>query len=164
MSTCSTDAIMDDAEMWIQQDLDDLDWEYEQGLVCVPPPALPPIDSLSPLADDVVMDIPPYRPRPEAVWCSICESWQGGPLQQRDHIVGKKHRKNCKRIRASEIMRIVAIMIAQKYLLEKEYREKDHHVRTGVIVANKVARSMSFTWVLSALARRIMNDGHLCHP
>ena len=65
MSTCSVNAVMDDAEIWTQQDLDDLDWGYEQGLVCGPPPAPPPTDPLDPPAKDAVTDVQPCCPRAE---------------------------------------------------------------------------------------------------
>ena len=159
ISTCSTDAVMDDAEMWTQQDLDDLDWEYERGLVWGPPPAPPPTDPLNPPTKDAVTDFQSCCPRPEAVWCDVCQLWQVGPM--RDHLTGKKHRRNYKKIRAGEIMRIVGIMIARKFLMEREYRKKVCHVRTGIIVANRVARSMSSAWASFSLARCMIDDGLL---
>ena len=159
MSTCSTDAVMDDAETWTQQDIDELDLECEQGLVWGPTPAPPPIDPSNPTRRNAVANIQPFCPRAEAVWCNVCQMWQIGPM--REHLIGKKHRRKYEKIRKNENMRTVGIMIAQKFLMEKEYREKSRHVRTGVIVANKVVRSMSSAWASFSLGWRMMDDVHL---
>jgi hypothetical protein len=33
---------------------------------------------------------------PRSIWCEECEGWLNGVTRWRDHLIGKKHKKNCK--------------------------------------------------------------------
>ena len=38
----------------------------------------------------------------QAVYCVLCEMWLGDAFKYQDHRVGKKHRKNQRKVRAQE--------------------------------------------------------------
>jgi len=65
----------------------------------------------------------------EERWCCSCEMWLNGRIQYEDHCIGKKHRKNAKRIanpstviekrdKGVVVPRVTAIIIEQSAIFK----------------------------------------------
>ena len=80
-----------------------------------------------------------------AQYCDVCHLWLNGNVQAEDHKVGKQHKKNQKKRERAEAaataMRAVALTIASKLLREAAYREKQTHIRTALLIANKLHKA-----------------------
>ena len=118
----SVDTMTDPGEDRIFCDFEVLEKGLDQMIVGDVPPPPPPQDPL--------MLLNGYEDRPneeghepsQAIFCETCAHWFNGPTQWKDHMISKKHHKNRKR---------------GKSRWEQEYRDKDVHVKTGILIATK---------------------------
>ena len=77
----------------------------------------------------------------DAKKCDLCDLWLRDAIKYEEHKLGRKHRKNRKkRERAEAAMQAMALTIASKFLREAAYREKGTHIRTALLIANKLLK------------------------
>ena len=81
------------------------------------------------------------------IYCDVCQFWLNGPAQWEDHTIGKKHKRRSARIRKQEratiALRQMGCVIAQKFLMEKTYRDDQLHIKAALCLARKVLRKAS---------------------
>ena len=81
------------------------------------------------------------------IYCDVCQFWLNGPAQWEDHTSGKEHQRHSARIRKQEratiALRQMGCVIAQKFLMEKTYRDDQLHIKAALCLARKVLRKAS---------------------
>ena len=84
----------------------------------------------------------PATQKGEASCCDVCTMWLNGTPQFNDHLMGRKHRNNLRKMRGkAEVeaaLRSMALCIASKYLKEQKYRDSEIHIKICKCIAAKV--------------------------
>ena len=100
----------------------------------VPPPP-PPVNPQGPLNEHGNGPIKEEW-MSQAICCEVCAFWCNGPTQWEDHKLGKKHRRKA------------------KWRWEQAYRDKDVHIKTGIILATKAIQSLRLIRASAAKRQR----------